>query len=310
MNVRRAEPADAADWLRMRHALWPDGEADHPREVERYFQGLLSEPLEVLLAVDGRGQAIGFAELSIRPYAEGCETDRVAYLEGWYVDEQARRRGVGRALLAAAEVWARGRGCTEFASDALIDNGVSAAAHAALGFAHVESIRCFRKRLGASAFRVRDATTADVHALADVHLDAIRSIGPRFYPADVVDAWAGVVTPAMYLTAMAAGERFFVAMDGRDRIVGFSSHLPRDGAHGLSVYVRGEAARRGTGSMLLRVAEERAVALGAAAIELEASLPGLAFYDRHGYIAIGPADIRFGGAAIPCVTMRKRFARS
>lgn len=51
-----------------------------------------------------------------------------------YVVPEARRRGVGRALIAAADEWARAQGCTEFASDTLADNDVSTAAHQALGF--------------------------------------------------------------------------------------------------------------------------------------------------------------------------------
>ena len=147
VEVRSAEPRDARAWTRMRSALWPHEEPDaHAREVEQYFAGELSMPLEVLIA-QGRGEPLGFAELSIRPYAEGCETDRVAYLEGWYVVPAARRTGVGKALVEAAERWALDQGCTEFASDALIDNEVSAAAHRALGFDEVECIRCFRKTL-------------------------------------------------------------------------------------------------------------------------------------------------------------------
>ena len=105
-------------------------------------------PLAVLVAVDDAGEPIGFVELNIRPYAEDCLTDRVAYLEGWYVERSARRRGVGRALIAAAERWAIAQGCTEFASDALLDNDVSAAAHRALGFEETVRIRCFKKVVG------------------------------------------------------------------------------------------------------------------------------------------------------------------
>lgn len=311
ITVRSAAPADAAAWLRMREALWPDGEADHPREVERYFQRRLREPLEVLLAVDERGQAIGFAELSIRPYAEGCETDRVAFLEGWYVEADARRAGVGRALVAAAEEWARRTGCTEFGSDALIDNDTSAAAHTALGFEFVEAIRCFRKAVsGVVTPPIRIATPADAAAIADAHLDSIHAVGPRFYPPAVVEAWASVVTPALYLSAMAGGEVFFVAEESNDRsrLLGFSSHLEQRGVHGISVYVRGAVVRRGLGTTLLRLAEDHAVAHGADALEIQASLPGLAFYTAQGFEAVGPADVVMGGHAIPCVTMRKRYA--
>jgi aminoglycoside 6'-N-acetyltransferase I len=71
----------------------------------------------------------------------------VAYLEGWYVVPGLRRQGVGRALVAAAEAWARAQGCTEFGSDAVLDNEPSAAAHRALGFEETAQIRCFKKVL-------------------------------------------------------------------------------------------------------------------------------------------------------------------
>jgi Sortase and related acyltransferases len=147
-DVRAATPADKQNWLRMRRALWPEDEGDsHAREIDEFFAGRLNMPLEVLLASDEKGNAVGFAELSIRPYAEDCETDRVAYLEGWYVEPHARRQGVGRALVVAAERWAKAQGCTEFGSDALIDNHASAAAHRAVGFTETVQIRCFRKTL-------------------------------------------------------------------------------------------------------------------------------------------------------------------
>ncbi len=147
-RVRPAKPADTAAWLQLRHALWPDrSTAEHREEIDRFFAGEAREPLAVLLAEDETRCPIGFAELSIRAYAEGCRTDRVAYLEGWFVVPNARGQGVGRALIAAAEEWGRAQGCREFASDAEPDNEVSAAAHRALGFADVGLVRCFRKEL-------------------------------------------------------------------------------------------------------------------------------------------------------------------
>jgi aminoglycoside 6'-N-acetyltransferase I len=149
IHVRSATAEDAAVWLTMRNALWPDGDGQsHEREIEQYFTGTLNMPLEVLIATDDAGRATGFAELSIRAYAEDCVTDRVAYLEGWYVAPAMRRRGIGRALVDAAEKWAVAQGCTEFGSDALLDNDASAAAHAALGFEETVQIRCFRKTIG------------------------------------------------------------------------------------------------------------------------------------------------------------------
>jgi len=90
---------------------------------------------------------VGFIELSIRPHAEGCTSDRVAFVEGWFVEAGHRGRGVGAALMAAAEEWARARQCTELASDTQTFNEESIAAHNALGFEEVERLVCFRKSL-------------------------------------------------------------------------------------------------------------------------------------------------------------------
>ncbi len=147
-EVRAARPGDRTAWLGLRSALWPEGSpAEHGAEIEAYFEGRARAPFEVLLAFDASRRPVGLAELSIRWCAEGCVTDRVAYLEGWYVAPEARRQGVGRALIARAEQWARDQGCSEFASDADPENQRSAAAHEAVGFEEVGLVRCFRKAL-------------------------------------------------------------------------------------------------------------------------------------------------------------------
>ena len=115
-------------------------------EIERFFRGELNEPESVLVAeVDEHLR--GFAEFSIRSYAEGCVTDNVGYLEGLYVDPDFRGQGVGRALVEAGESWAKSRGCVEFASDADLKNDLSAQVHKRLGFSDVGQSRCFRKPL-------------------------------------------------------------------------------------------------------------------------------------------------------------------
>jgi aminoglycoside 6'-N-acetyltransferase I len=130
----------------MRAALWPEGSVtEHDAEADRFLRGASAEPLAVLVAEDPRGGLVGFAEVSIRSYAEGCATDRVGYLEGWFVEPAFRRHGVGRALVRAAEDWARSQGCRELASDTEADNDASAMTHRALGFVEAGLIRCFRK---------------------------------------------------------------------------------------------------------------------------------------------------------------------
>lgn len=132
----------------MRHALWPDGPlTEHADEIAAFFRGGLPDLAAALVASVADETLVGFAELSERPFAEGCASRPVAYLEGWYVAPENRGRGVGRALMAAAEAWARERGHRELASDTNLGNHTSAAAHQALGFEQVAVIRCFRKVL-------------------------------------------------------------------------------------------------------------------------------------------------------------------
>jgi len=147
MVIRPVQESDRASWERLREALWPEPARPHAGEIDRFLAGKAREPLGVLMAFDDQRNAIGVIELSIRPYAEGCTTDRVAFIEGWYVDPAARRAGVGAALVASAEAWARSQGCTELGSDAEVDNLSSAAAHLALGFVEAGVVRCFKKSL-------------------------------------------------------------------------------------------------------------------------------------------------------------------
>ena len=104
-------------------------------------------PLVVFLAERSK-RAIGFIEVGLRSHADGCDGRRpVGYVEGWYVVPGERGRGVGRALLDAAEVWARKQGCIEMASDTWLHNRASQRAHLALGFEIAERSVLFRKSL-------------------------------------------------------------------------------------------------------------------------------------------------------------------
>jgi aminoglycoside 6'-N-acetyltransferase I len=152
--IRPVQSDDHSAWLGLRRQLWPDGtEEQHAADISRFFdaphRSVGTMPEQAFIAVTtGKGsEVLGFAEVSRRLYAEGCETSPVGFLEGWYVVADRRRQGIGRALVAAGEAWARALGCREFASDAVAENHVSASAHRALGFDEVEVIRCFRKDL-------------------------------------------------------------------------------------------------------------------------------------------------------------------
>jgi aminoglycoside 6'-N-acetyltransferase I len=143
--IRRAQPGDQPDWLRMRCQLWPDGSpAEHAAEMAE----LLLEPDQpVFLALRPAGHACGFLEGGIRKYADGCDSGPVGYIEGWYVDEEFRRQGVGGRLVEALEAWARERGLSEIASDTWLDNQTSIDAHLRLGYRETERLVHFAKKL-------------------------------------------------------------------------------------------------------------------------------------------------------------------
>jgi aminoglycoside 6'-N-acetyltransferase I len=149
MRVRSATKADAEAWLAMRAALWPDAKEDELRlEVGRYFVAH-GEPLlpHRVFVADDHGKIVGMLELSLRPYADGCDSSPVPFVEAWYVVPDMRRNGVGGTLMKAAEQWALDNGYTEMASDALLENTESEHAHMAVGFEVIESAIRFRKAL-------------------------------------------------------------------------------------------------------------------------------------------------------------------
>jgi aminoglycoside 6'-N-acetyltransferase I len=145
-TIREVRPGDHADWLRMRRSLWDDCPED--RRV-REMEEIRGSDTEIAFVAERPGGGLcGFVEVSIRPWAIGCDARPVGYIEGWYVDEDVRRRGVGRALVEAAEVWARSRGYRQMASDAELWNDVSHQAHGAIGYQETARLVLYKKDLG------------------------------------------------------------------------------------------------------------------------------------------------------------------
>lgn len=143
MTIRHLQTQDLPAYFRLRTALWPDSADDFEREVSE----ILNADHLASFVAEQEGTLVGFVEVSLRAYAEGCESSPVGYLEGWYVAPNHRKTGVGRRLVKTAEDWARAKGCTEMASDSEVSNTPSHRAHARLGYQEVERIVCFRKPL-------------------------------------------------------------------------------------------------------------------------------------------------------------------
>ena len=146
VSIKRLTGADRAAWAAMRTALYT--EADPQARADD-----LAGEIDELLARDDwaafgagapGGQLVGLIELSERNYAEGCLTSPVTYVEGLWVAEKWRRRGIARRLVGAGMEWGRSRDRSEIASDAQLANTISQEAHRRMGFAETERIVCFR----------------------------------------------------------------------------------------------------------------------------------------------------------------------
>jgi GNAT superfamily N-acetyltransferase len=312
ISVRSAIPEDAAAWRRLRAALWPEeGPASHADEIEHYFARAAPELLEALIAVADDGTAVGFAELSIRNYAEDCATDRVAYLEGWYVAPEARRQGVGRALVVAAEAWGRAQGCVEFGSDAELDNETSRAAHLALGFEETTRLRCFRKSLAllpprdapttstALAITIRRLEPADWPAVWNIIEPVFRAgdtyaVAPDISQADARAAW--VDSPSATYVAEAGGE-----------IVGtyyLEPNQPGPGSHVCNCgYIVADRARgRGVGTALCEHSQEEARRRGFRAMQFNlvvaTNRSAVRLWQTLGYEVVGTLRGAFRHAAL------------
>lgn len=148
MRIRKASQADASAAAKLACQLWPDNVV---AEMTEEFKELLDKEDAAVFLAEAEGEAIGFAQCQLRrDYVEGTGSSPVGYLEGIFVREEYRRRGIAKELLEACEAWAGDFGCSEFASDCELTNYESFRFHLALGFLEANRIICFTKKIGES----------------------------------------------------------------------------------------------------------------------------------------------------------------
>ncbi len=144
-SIRRCDAADLAEWARLRQALWPDGSVEeHASEIAA---ALPDGILRGYLAIGEDERAVGFAEVSIRRYANGSTQSPVPFLEGIWIVPEYRQHGIGGLLIERISADCTAQGFVELCSDAEIDNLVSHHAHESWGFAETERVVYFRKPL-------------------------------------------------------------------------------------------------------------------------------------------------------------------
>jgi len=117
----------------MRKKLWPDcPEEKHDKELNLHMSQ--PENYQTFIAIDLSEKPVGFIEASVHKLTPGCHTSPVGYIEGWFVEEEYRKIGIGKLLMEAVETWAIEYGYLEIASDVEINNVISIEVHKSLGY--------------------------------------------------------------------------------------------------------------------------------------------------------------------------------
>ena len=146
MIIRPCTSEHLDGWVRLRQCLWPDETLDDHRS---YARSLLERPSAAsYLACESRRNSRCLRRGDLRrDYVNGCNTSPVGFLEGLYVEPRYRKRGLARLLCSSVEDWAKGMGCTEFASDVLLQNEVGQRVHEAVGFNATDRVVFYLKQI-------------------------------------------------------------------------------------------------------------------------------------------------------------------
>lgn len=143
--IRKATVEDAETVASLAIQMWKSNAME---ELAQEFCGYMNGESSVVFLAMADECAVGFAQCGLRhDYVEGTDSSPVGYLEGIFVVEEYRKRGLARDMLEACQKWAKKQGCAEFASDCELDNEDSLKFHMKTGFEEANRIICFTKKL-------------------------------------------------------------------------------------------------------------------------------------------------------------------
>jgi GNAT superfamily N-acetyltransferase len=144
-EVRRAQIADASEMTRLSAQL---GYPMPAAEMTRRLGALLLDKRHCVAVAAGGERLLGWVHVEHRTTLEGGQR---AELMGLVVDSNARRSGVGRALVRFAEEWAAARGLPSMTVRSNATRELSHPFYEALGYARVKTQHVYTKALGSSA---------------------------------------------------------------------------------------------------------------------------------------------------------------
>ena len=141
-SLARVRPATDGDAQSISELLGELGYPAHATSVTRRLARLTNSSSAALVAEAG-GDVIGLCTLHL--FSVIHEDAPLAMLSVLVVSEGARRRGVGRTLMAKAEEWARAHGAGRIVVASGLARSDAHAFYESLGYAH--NARRYNKRL-------------------------------------------------------------------------------------------------------------------------------------------------------------------
>jgi aminoglycoside 6'-N-acetyltransferase I len=143
--IKRIGLENLYDVVELALLLWPHHSKE---ELDQEFTDILSDPNSTIFIDYEEGKNLGFCQCQLRfDYVEGTRSSPVGYLEGIFIREEYRRRGIGKKFLEHFEAWAKSCGCSELASDCELSNADSLNWHLKAGFNEANRIICFTKKI-------------------------------------------------------------------------------------------------------------------------------------------------------------------
>lgn len=128
--------------------------------------------------------------------------------------------------------------------------------------------------------QLRSFRASDTDALVKIYRDTVRRIGPDFYTASQVEAWAAYPEDVDdFAHRLSRGHTLIVDTNGT--VQAFAQLDPIDFVS--FIYTSADVARQGVGTRLLNTLEDYAFSRGVVTIRTEASRIARAFFHKRGY---------------------------
>ncbi|WP_269914574.1 GNAT family N-acetyltransferase [Acinetobacter sp. HY1485] len=132
-------------WLALRHEFWAQlNQEEHKEDIHHILNKKISRSAFLLLKDNN---VIGFAEVALRSYSNGCFFQPVPFLEGFYIKPNEQGKKYGKFFINQVEQELIQLGYKELCSSTDWENTISQAVHTALNFTEVDRIVLYHKRL-------------------------------------------------------------------------------------------------------------------------------------------------------------------